>query len=84
MIGPSAYHSPMNDTTPAAGQVQTEAIRRLAPIQRLTAALELSESVRALALSRLRALHADRTDFELVEMLLGVPLIPAGPVGPRA
>ena len=72
----------MRDTTPATEQARLDAIRRVAPIQRLTQALELSESVRALALSRLRKLHADRSDLELVEVLVGAPLIPARPAGP--
>ena len=71
----------MRDTTPAAEQAQLEAIRRVEPIQRLRHALELSESVRALALSRLRTLHADRAEVELVELLLGVPLFPGRPPG---
>ncbi len=74
----------MRDTTPAAEQARLDAIRRLEPIQRLMQALELSESVRALALSRLRELHADRTELELVELLIGAPLIPARPAGPTA
>ncbi len=74
----------MCDTTPAAEQARLDAIRRLEPIQRLMQALELSESVRALALSRLRELHADRTELELVELLIGAPLIPARPAGPTA
>lgn len=75
---------PMHDTTPAARQVQAEAIRRLEPVQRLKQALELSDSVRALALSRLRKLHADRSELELVELLIGAPLIPARPADPTA
>ncbi len=74
----------MRDTTPATEQARLDAIRRLEPIQRLMQALELSESVRALALSRLRELHADRTELELVELLIGAPLIPARPAGPTA
>jgi len=61
----------MRDTSPAAEEIRLEAIRRAAPIQRLASALELSESMRALALSRLRELHAGRTELELVEMLVG-------------
>ena len=69
----------MRDTTPAAEQARLEAIRRVEPIQRLNQALELSESVRALGLSRLRYLHADRSELELVELLLGIPLVPKRP-----
>ncbi|MEO6066681.1 MAG: hypothetical protein ABJB33_06685 [Gemmatimonadota bacterium] len=74
----------MRDTTPAAEQVRLEAIRRLDPIQRLAQALELSESMRAFALSRLRQVHADRTDLQLMELLAGAPLIPAPPAGPTS
>jgi hypothetical protein len=70
----------MRDTTAAAEQVRIDAIRRTEPIQRLVQALELSESVRALSLSRLRELHPDRTELELIELLIGAPLIPRGPV----
>ena len=71
----------MRDTTPAAEQARLDAIRRIEPIQRLRQALELSESARALALSRLRILHGDRTELELAELLLGVPLVPERPAG---
>lgn len=72
----------MRDTTPAAEQARIDAIRRVEPIQRLTQALELSESVRALALSRLRELHTDRAELELVGLLVGSPLIPVRLAGP--
>jgi hypothetical protein len=72
----------MRDTTPAADEALLDAIRRLEPIERMIQALELSESVRALALSRLRELHAGRTELELVELLHGAPLIPARSPGP--
>jgi hypothetical protein len=74
----------MLDTTPAAEQARLEAIRRVEPSVRLAQALQLSESVRALALSRLRVLHADRTDLELVELLVGGPLMPEHPEGPAS
>ena len=72
----------MLDTTAAAEQARIAAIRQVEPIQRLAQALELSESVRALALSRLRKLHAGRTELELVELLVGAPLIPTRSAGP--
>jgi len=77
------YLSAMRDTTPEAARVQTDAIRRLAPIERLAEALALSESVRAWVLSRLRERYPDRTDLELVELLAGGPLrrAPPGPTG---
>ena len=74
----------MRDTTPAAERARLDAIRRLEPVRRLTQALELSEWVRAIALARLRELHADRTELELVELLAGAPLIPPRGAGPAA
>ena len=74
----------MRDTSPAAEAARVDAIRRLEPMQRLMQALELSESVRALALGRLRELHGDRTELELVELLLGAPLIPTRTPGSTA
>jgi len=74
----------MHDTTAAARHVQADAIVRIEPVQRLQQALDLSESVRALALTRLRSLHAGRTDVELVELLINAPMIPARPTRPAA
>ncbi len=65
----------MGDTSLAAERVRVDAIRSIAPIQRLVQALELSESVRALAIARLEILHADRTELELMELLVGAPLM---------
>ena len=73
----------MRDTTQAAEQVRVEAIRRLEPGLRLRQALELSESFRSLAVSRLRGWHPERTDLELVELLLGGPLITPRPATRR-
>jgi hypothetical protein len=66
----------MHDTTPEADRVRLEAIRRMAPVDRLAQALEWSESVRELALIRLRQLHPGRSDLELVELMLGERLMP--------
>jgi hypothetical protein len=66
----------MRDTVAAAEAVRLAAIRRMPPADRLRQALALSESVRALALGRLRAAHPGRTDLELVELLLGTRLLP--------
>jgi hypothetical protein len=68
----------MNDTSAAAERVRLAAIRGVEPVERLRRAFELSESVRALALSRLRQVHSERTDLELVELLLGETLVPPG------
>ena len=74
--------SRMHDTTPDAEQVRLEAIRRMGPAQRLAQALELSEFVRGLALTRLRELYPQRTDLELVELMLGERLVLPRPNGP--
>jgi hypothetical protein len=66
----------MRETAPAAELVRLDAIRRIAPVQRLVRALELSESVRAIAISRLKELHAGRTELELMELLRGPSLAP--------
>lgn len=68
----------MRDTTPEAEQVLLQTIRRMPPIDRLQAALELSESVRALALARMRVLHPGLSQLELVELLIGESLLPPG------
>ena len=47
------------------------------PAERLRQMFDLSESVRRLALAGLRERHPDRTDLELVEVLLGRRLVPA-------
>jgi len=73
----------MRDTTPEAEQVLLAAIRQMGPAARLRRAFEFSEWVRDLALSRLRERHPDRTDLELMELMLGRRLIPASPRPPR-
>jgi hypothetical protein len=52
------------------------------PVQRMRDALELSEALRALALSRLRSLHPDDSPIALVERLTGESLLPAARTGP--
>jgi hypothetical protein len=66
----------MRDTTPAAQEIRLAAIRRMAPAERLRQAFALSESVRNVALARLRATYPARSDLELVEILLGRQLVP--------
>lgn len=66
----------MGDTTLAAEEVRLAAVRRLEPAERLRQAFELSEAVRRLALAGLRERHPERTDVELIEMLVGSRLVP--------
>lgn len=71
----------MRDTTLDADRVRLDAIRKLPADQRLRQALELSESIRALALAGLRRRYPGRSDLELVEVLLGTQLVPPSATG---
>jgi hypothetical protein len=66
----------MDDTTLAAEEVRLAAVRRLEPAERFRQAFEWSEAVRRLALAGLRARHPERTNVELIEMLVGSGLVP--------
>jgi len=61
------------DTTRAAEAVRIAALRRRRPADRLREALQLSDTTRALALASLRRRHPQRSDRQLVELLLGGP-----------
>lgn len=78
----AARLDPACDTRPDAERARLAAIRRMEPARRLREALDLSETVRAIALAGLRARHPGRTDLELVGLMLGRPLVPGGSVGP--
>lgn len=69
----AGYLPGMGDPSTAAEEVRLAAIRALTPAQRLRLAFDLSESMRRLALSGLRARHPDRTDLELVALYAGTP-----------
>ncbi len=66
----------VSDTRPEAEALVRAAVQRQDPSARVKAALELSEAMRELALSRLRQLHPEKSTLELVELLLGYELIP--------
>ena len=68
----------VRDTSPLADQARLAAIRRLDPVERLRQAFELSEAMRELALTRLRAEHPGYPERELVERWMGHTL-PTGP-----
>lgn len=53
------------DTTPDALEAQRAALARLGPEGRFRAALEMSESVRAVRLAGLRSRHPDAPEAEL-------------------
>ena len=69
----------MRDTTNDAEAVVRAAILQTDPVTRMRNALRLSETLRELALRRLRARYPDRSTLQLVELLIGAPLIPAQP-----
>jgi hypothetical protein len=60
----------MSDTTPEAAAVQLSIYRQMTDLQRLQIAIEMSDVVRELALTRLRIEHPDWSDFELKRELL--------------
>ena len=64
----------MTDTTAEARQERIDAIRRMTPSARIAQALDFSETMRRLSLGRLRLRHPERTELQLVELLLGVAL----------
>lgn len=70
------------DTTPDALEAQRSAIGRLSPEPRVRAALEMSESIRSVRLSGLRARYPDASERELVARFIaevhGVRLDPTG------
>lgn len=74
MAVPANRDRGLSDTSLAAEQVVLDAIRRTNPVQRMRQALALSESMRAVALDRLRTRHPDRTLLQLVALMLGEPL----------
>ena len=60
----------MNDTSPAAEEIQARIHRRMTGEERLVLALEMSDSARELAIARLRRVHPHWTDRELRRELL--------------
>ena len=72
----------MHDTSPDAAAVASDAIRRRPALERMRDALALSETLRALALDRLRRLHPNDSPAALVERLTGESLQPGGRNGP--
>lgn len=64
------------DTSPEAAEVQAAILRRMSPGERLALAFEMSEEVRQLALSGLRARHPGWDDARLHDALLELMLGP--------
>jgi hypothetical protein len=60
----------MSDTSPEAAEVQFSIYRRMTDLQRLQIAIEMSDFVREIALTRLRSEHPEWSDRELKLELL--------------
>ena len=71
----------MRDTSPSAASIQARILRRLSGSQRLAIAWDMSQVVRALALTRLRKEHPDWSEIELKRELLRYAFLP-GPLPP--
>lgn len=59
-----------SDTSPEAAAIQAEIFRRMTPAQRLKLALEMSESMRNVALAGLRSRRPDLNEEELSRELI--------------
>lgn len=61
-----------SDTSPEAAAIQAEIFRRMTPAQRLKLALEMTESMRNVALAGLRSRRPDLSEEELASELLRI------------
>ncbi len=68
---------PFSDTTSAAEIIRLKAVRGRPRVDRLRQALALSDAMRVVTLAGLRKGRPGQSDLELVELLLGVRLVPA-------
>jgi hypothetical protein len=68
------------DTDPVARAIQQDIIRRMTPEKRIRLALEMSDSVRNVALAGLRSRQPELTPQELSRELLRIMY---GPTAPR-
>ena len=59
-----------SDTSPEAEAIQLEIFRRMTPAQRLKLALEMSDSMRNVALAGLRTRRPDLDEMELLRELM--------------
>jgi hypothetical protein len=62
----------LSDTNPKAAAIQQEIFRRMTSAERLRLALEMSESMRDVALAGLRARHPELNANELLRELMRV------------
>lgn len=62
----------LSDTSPEAAAIQDEIFRRMTPEQRVRLALEMSESIRNVALAGLRSRRPELSEAELSRELLRV------------
>jgi hypothetical protein len=66
----------MHDTSPEAAAVVRAAVLSRPPAERLRQALQLSEQIRELSLTALRKKYPERSTLELIELMLGIQLVP--------
>ena len=71
----------MDDTSPKAREIQIGIYQRMTGAQRLALALDMSDTLRRLALARLRQEHPDWTEWELKRELLRYAFLTSD--GPR-
>ncbi len=60
----------LSDTSPEAAAIQDEIFRRMTPEQRVLLALEMSESMRSVALAGLRSRRPELSESELARELM--------------
>ena len=73
-----------SDTSAEAASVQASVHRRLSGAERLRIALDMSVTVRAFALARLRREHPGWSERELMLELVRIAFLPAEPPFPSA
>jgi len=64
------------DTPPEAEAIQLEVFRRMTGEQRLQMALEMSEALREISLSRIRSEHPEWPEWEVKRELLRLGFLP--------
>jgi len=64
------------DTNLQALAIRDRVLRRLPPVERLRIAMDMTDTLRDLAMSRLRAEHPQWSDADLRKELLRIALLP--------
>jgi len=69
----------LSDTSQTAAELQLSIYRKLTGSQRLAIAFDLSQTVRELALARLRRQHPEWSDLDLKRELIRYAFLPGKP-----